>query len=153
MKTQQEIRTRFDEVSASGDDVFGFRQEALVNAMEYATVADLLKEGVTEDQWDSPNIEATARDYLGFAIGKAVGHRGISAGRSIEKLAEWVWCLGDADLAERFESAGYEPYGAPKLAVLAQAWGMATDDMESAEWQRMASGQPCREYCDEGCTS
>jgi len=150
-RSQQEIRARFDQIHDSGDDFFGFRQEALAEAMEFDTVVDMLKEGATAEDWTVPDVKKTARDYLEFAIGKATDHRGISAERSIDKLREWLWCLGDDELLQRFESAEYEQYGAPKLLVLAEAWGVSTEDMDSTEWQRMSKGIPCSDTCYEGC--
>lgn len=152
LKTQQEIRARFDQFDLIGKDPFGFHREALATAMEYDTAADLV-DGVTADDWVKPDIAKTSREYLEFAITKAVNHRGLSANRSIMKLGEMVWCLGDDALTDRFEKADYEQYGAPKLAVLAEAWGLATDAMQTEAWQRMATGQPCHEGCDEGCAS
>lgn len=152
-RTQAEIRDRFTTIRKSGDDIFGFRQEALLDAMTYETAAStgLLKEGVDASDWTEPDVAHTARWYLAFAIGKAVDHRGISASRSVEKLSEWLWCLGEDELAARFDAADYPQYGAPKLAMLAQAWGVEHDHADDPGWQRMVKGLPCQPICDAGC--
>ena len=153
MKTQEEIRARFDEHRGSYDDMFGFKQEALFEALEFASVADIVQEGVTADGWHEVDVEKTAREYLKFAVGKVADHRGISASRSVEKFTEWLWVLDDADLSRRFEEAEYSPYGAPKLAVLAEAWGIRTSEMDSEAWSRMSKGMNCTDDCREGCWS
>lgn len=155
MKTQTEIRERFDQFTQEDDhtDPLGWRREALFEAMEYDTCKDLLQDHVTAGDWHTPDVPAKAQEYLQFAIGKAVGHRGLSASRSVEKLAEWLWVLGDEELAGRFAATGYAQYGAPQLAVLVEAWGVQHDYAEDPEWLRMVEGRPCTDDCMEGCAN
>lgn len=152
MKTQAEIRERFDRFQIDMADPLGFRTGALVEAMEYETARDLVKEGVGPDDWQAPDVAKTAREYLKFAVGKAMNHRGISASRSIEKLEEWLWVLDEHALLQRFEAAEYPQYGAPKLAVLIEAWNIQHDDSTDQGWIRMMQGLPCSEDCMEGCS-
>lgn len=157
MRTQDEIRARLDTIRADGradgSDPFGFRQEALLDALDYEHLADLLSPDVAGDQVPTPDVAARAREYLSFAVDKALNHRGISAWRSVEKLGEWLWCLDDADLAEKFAAAPYAQYGAPKLAVLVEAWGVqpAVPADEQQAWQQMCHGLPCTADCYAGC--
>jgi hypothetical protein len=153
VRTQAEIRARFDDVRTGGDDLFGFRQEALLEAMEYDTVVDTdaLKQDPGRDEWPTPDVATRAREYLVFAVGKAVDHRGISASRSIEKLDEWLWCLGEDELAARLHAADYSMYGAPKLQILAEAWQIDHEHATDPGWLRMVQGLPCRRICDAGC--
>lgn len=153
-RTQAEIRDRFMALRTSQlTDVLGFRQEALLEAMTFETAAStgVLKEGVDAAQWHAPDVANRAREYLVFAIGKAMDHRGISAGRSVEKLAEWLWVLGEDELAARFDAAEYAQYGAPKLTVLAETWGVNHDHRNDPAWQRMVQGRPCEPGCSAGC--
>lgn len=150
MKTQQEIRARFDMYRDGGaKDLLGFRQGALLEVMEFATIADIAKEGAIAASWHKVDVEKTARSYLAFAIGKAVDHRGISASRSIEKLAEWLWVLGDEKLAALFEAADYYPYGGPQLAVLETAWQVEHEHKDDEDWRLMRAGRHCT--ADYGC--
>jgi hypothetical protein len=151
VRTQDEIRARFDFVRESGDDLFGFRQEALADAIDYEHVKDLLKADSGPGDWPEPDVATKAREYLSFAIGKAVGHRGMSAHRSIEKLREWLWCLDDRDLIARFDAAPHPQYGAPKLAVLAAAWQVEPVEYEREAFARMTAGEHCRPDCKAGC--
>lgn len=160
MRSQEDILNRFNAIRRSGKDIFGFRQEALLEAMilETAKRTELMSD-LDSDSWTEPDVESTARAYLLFAVGKAVSHRGLSAGRSIEKLEEWLWVLGDEVVFNAFVDADYPQYGAPKLQVLVKAWDMEstvdeyvrTDGHSLSEWRRMARGQSCTEFCTRGC--
>ena len=88
------------------------------------------------------------KDYLPFAVGKALDHRGISAQRSVQKLREWLWLLDEHDLF-RFatEDGSYKNYGMPILKRIAVRFAIAIST-EAMNWQ---DGLPCREGCDEGC--
>lgn len=153
MRTQDEIRERFDSLAESHLDPFGFRREALLDCMEFDTAVGIgMNPEAKPEEWARPDVATRTREYLRFAIGKAVNHREISAGRSIEKLAEWLWVLDDADLIERFEAAPYPQYGAPKLRVLEDAWlGGQHDYAADEKWWRMRAGEPCSLACVEGC--
>lgn len=153
MRTQDEILKRFTAHRNTVEDLFGFRQEALLEAMtlETAERTGVLKEDFDRSKWTEPNVESTAREYLLFAIGKAVNHRGLSAGRSIEKLEEWLWVLGDEATLNAFVDAAYPQYGAPKLEVLVQAWSVEHEYAHDSHWHRMAVGYPCHSMCDRGC--
>lgn len=159
MRSQTEIRARFDRLRHGEEpDQLGFKGEALIEALERATMTDLLRS--PDSDWpETVDLDQTMRNYLTFAIGKALGHRGISAYRSIEKFDVWVWCLADQDLADRFESADYQQYGAPKLQVLVDHFGLGTlpeeirTALDTEEWRRMSTGQFCVADCREGCGS
>jgi hypothetical protein len=158
MRSQAEIRARFDRLRSGEEaDVFGFAGEAIVEALERPSVEDLLTDPNTE--WRTVDLDKTMRDYLAFSVGKALGHRGISAVRSHEKFQVWLWCLNDQDLTDRFESAPYPQYGAPKLHVLVDHFGLETLSKEtfaavsSPEWQNMIQGEHCLPNCQEGCGS
>jgi hypothetical protein len=150
VRTQEEIVTRFE---AAIDDMFGFQREVLLGAMDYEHAKPFLKEDVTEAEWQESRSDTAeaARGYLDFAIGKIVDHRGISAGRSVEKLTEYAWLLGRDDVVAAMEAADYTNYGAPKVKAFAEGMGLPwpTDDPRLV---RMAEGLPCRtDGCDEGC--
>lgn len=64
-------------------------------------------------------------DYMVFAWDKATSERGISAGRSIQKLSAWLWVLGRTDLSVKIESNRlYNPYGAPALIAICEDLGI-----------------------------
>ena len=123
MRTQPEIVTHIYDVTAAGDDLMGWQLEVLVTALEYENAGPWLKPTVTADTWgpvlNDEVQRALAIDYLAFAFGKALDHRGISASRSVDKLDAWLWLLGlDVD---RYRAAPYENYGVPN--VIARIYG------------------------------
>lgn len=150
MRTQEEIVTRFE--AAAIDDMFGFQCEVLLGAMDYEHAKPFLKEGVSEAEWRQSRSDTAeaARGYLDFAIGKIVDHRGISAGRSVEKLTEYAWLLCRDDVVAAMEAADYTNYGAPKVKAFAEGMGFPWPS-DDAILARMAEGLPCTDDCMDGC--
>jgi hypothetical protein len=158
-RTQQEILDRFRDIA--GSDWLGFRREVLAAAMDFDTVRQAVPDAaLTEDDradYTPADPDTEAREYLSFAIEKILGHRGISAERSAEKLGEFAWLLGRDDVVKAMEAAEHAQYGAPKVKAFADGMGwpfldQAGSDRERAELERMADGAPCRDECEEGCS-
>lgn len=128
MRTDEEIVAHVKKVS-EGFDLFSTVADLIVY-LPYKHAKQFLKEGVTEEDWEESyrplTREAVIKEiinYMDFAIGKAEGHRGISADRSIEHYKRWVWLLGDDDLLEFLEdSDNYENYGAPMLKKICETY-------------------------------
>ncbi|GAA4626719.1 hypothetical protein GCM10023196_036100 [Actinoallomurus vinaceus] len=151
-RTQEEILARLDAVRE--DDMFGFRREVLLPALEFEHARSFLKPETTAEDWSGVQVcagdwESAARSYYEFALGKIRDHRGISASRSVEKLTEYAWLLGRDDVIAAMDAAEYPQYGAPKVAAFAAAMGLDWPDGEALE--RMANGLPCTDDCHEGC--
>lgn len=152
-RTQDEILARITEISAA--DFFGFRQEVLISGLDYEHAKQFLRDEVTAEDWAESaviaDVEASARAYYDFALGKIRHHRGISASRSSEKLLEYAWLMGRDDVVTAMGEADYAPYGAPQVKAFGAALGLEwpTD----AAMIRMGEGLPCTLICDEGCTS
>lgn len=126
--TQDDILIRFEAIK--GQDVLGFRSEALLEFMDYEHAKGLLKKDVSRAEWNedvSPltreQLIKTMREYMVFAWEKALDERGISASRSVDKMGEWLWILGDREILAKFEAADYAMYGKPKLRVISEAYG------------------------------
>jgi len=141
--------------AAASDSLFGFGREVLVPFLDYDHAKPFLVPDVTAEAWKpTPLDDATVRrelaSYMEFAWEKAEGHRGISAGRSIQKLTEWVWLLGDDATLAAIEAAEYPMYGCPKLAVISRAYNLPIPDREAV--QRMIVGRSCSAGCL-GCSS
>jgi hypothetical protein len=149
-------------------DLFGWYAEVLVTAMDFDHARPLLKADVTEEVWTADGcpktpdaLRADAVDYLTFAFGKAAGHRGLSADRSVHKMAAYLFLLGYP--LEEYDTAGHENYGVPKLLVAARLLGTwqpgqpATgkdgepDATEVDDLVRMGQGLPCELGCQLGC--
>lgn len=153
MRTQGDILARIK--SAEGEDFLGFRRDVLIDALDYEHAKQYLKPDVTAEQWaesqlttDEKTLDAL-KSYLEFAWSKAEDHRGISAGRSIEKLTEYAWLLGRDDVVHDIEAAPYPQYGCPKLAVVARAFALPIPDSDNLD--RMIRGLRCNADYDCGC--
>lgn len=135
------------------DDMFGFRKEVLILALDFESAKQFLVEDAVKEKWVGPlsvgHFERAARDYYRFALDKIENHRGLSASRSIEKLREYAWLLGRDDVVEGMDATDYPQYGAPKVFV----WAMGFNEKypRSVPMVSMAKGLPCRPNCDEGC--
>lgn len=152
-RTQEEILARIEAVAK--DDMFGFRREVLLVALDYENARPFLKPETTNEVWSGIQVcpcdwESAARSYYDFALGKIEDHRGISASRSVDKLREYAWLLGRDDVIEAMDAAEYPQYGAPKVKAFAATFGLEWPDGET--FRRMAEGLPCTDDCDEGCS-
>lgn len=154
MRTQREIYDRFRKIAS--EDLFGFRREVLLTVIADEAIRLLIAAGFLKaNDFDSipeqtdEQVTQAAHQYLNFAISKILDHRGLSAGRSIEKLSEYAWLLDRTDVQRAMDDAPYPQYGAPKVRAFAQTMKLfwPSDYM----LDRMANGLPCEEGCDMGC--
>jgi hypothetical protein len=151
VRTQDEIVARIKAISA--DDLLGFGREVLIDGLDFEHARPFLAPRVDAGRdWSSPtrSFEVDARHYLEFAIGKILGHRGISAGRSVDKLREWAWLLCRDDVVQAMDVAEYPQYGAPKVKAFALGLGWPWPS-DNAALERMATGLPCVPDCASGC--
>jgi hypothetical protein len=158
LKLPEQIAQRIQEHTDRGSDPFGFAREVLAHALPRDMASEWLE--IRDDTaWPDPTVRevhGAARDYYHFALGKAQDHRGLSAGRSVVKLTEFAWLLGQDELAGQMQamadSEKFAPYGAPILKHFAQHMRLPfpTDGENYPMW-RMGNGWPCRPDCDYGC--
>ncbi|WP_433229859.1 hypothetical protein ACQP2H_30215 [Micromonospora sp. CA-248260] len=156
IRTQEEIVTRVWALRANREDIFGFREEVLVEALDLDHARQVITPRHSEAWTRRVDHETYARDYLRFAIGKILDHRGNSASRSVDKLGELAWLLGCDDIAATMDHVGYPMYGAPKVKAFADGFGWPfLDDLDGetrAALARMAEGQQCDpQGCERGC--
>lgn len=157
MKTQDEIVARIKAKEAAKSSMFGFDLEVLIYALDFEHAKPWLKPEAKETDWapsterDEAGIKKAALDYMEFAWGKAQDHRGLSAGRSIDKMTEYAWLLGHDDLVARLErdEVPYAQYGCPILKVISEAIGAPVPN--DTETRRMMEGSPCVDGCENGC--
>lgn len=154
-RTQDEIRVRFD----AADDFFGFAAEVLSESMTAETIRQINPAAELPEDWEPQSqvqIEGAARRYVDFAVEKILGHRGISAERSVIKLREYAWLLGKDYVAHAMDEADHAQYGAPKVRAFAEGMGwpfldLAESAEERSDLDRMSQGLPCHDECDAGC--
>ena len=122
-RTQEEI---LDKINNS-DRFFKFDREVFIDYLSYENAKSFYSDEynlkIANKELEQPlaitDIKETIQDFLDymvFAWGKAIDERGISASRSISKLAAWLWLLGREDLEDSINRDDlYEPYGMPAL--------------------------------------
>jgi hypothetical protein len=159
VRTDDEILKRIEELTEGKSDPFGWTTAELFASLtwEGALRSGLLKEGVKEESWGNDRVtdqqvSQYAIEYLSFAIGKAAGHRSLSAARSYSHYQAWMWLLEKYD---EVDWTNYAQYGAPILLQIASLLGedamKVWSDNSSVGLVRMAEGLPCRSDCEDGC--
>jgi hypothetical protein len=140
--------------------LLSFHREVMVMVLPWSHAKEFL-ENTTEEEWLTLVQPATvehqttlAREYAEFAWGKAVDHRGISAGRSVEKLNAWLWLLGRD---HEVDWTAFMPYGVPILAQVCRVMGWPIPDPSErtaggGTLGRMLEGRSCSPDCDSGCS-
>lgn len=148
MRTQDEILARIAAVKPQ--DTFGFRQEVLISTLDFDHAKPWLKADAGPADWTPrTDIAEDAATYMSFAWGKVEDHRGLSAGRSVDKMTEFLWLMGRDDASTAMLAAPYAQYGAPRLAAACTVMGWPIPT--GPEITNMIAGQPCRPDCEEGC--
>jgi hypothetical protein len=125
MREQQEILDRIEEIKDR--DFFGIERSDLLDYLDFENAKEFLKDDVTEKDWNDEGksenskeaIIKVMKDYMSFAIGKAEGERGISAGRSLAHYTAWIW------LAE-------DNYGRGELKEICEHYGWDYSELEEA---------------------
>lgn len=153
MRTQDEIAAK---VRESRNQVLDFAGDALLAYLDFEHAREFLKPETTPEKWaeihvplDADKVIAEMREYMSFAWEKVEDHRGLSAGRSVDKMTAWAWLLGDGGAYEAIEAAEYTNYGAPKLAAICRVLGFPIPD--DAGVQRMIAGERCGSGDECGC--
>ncbi len=134
MKTQEEIIKRIKELKDS--DMMGTERTDLTNYLEYSHAKEFLQGGVTEEIWKEmkkstdEDVLKEMKEYIEFAWDKALGERGLSAGRSLSHYSAWIWLLDDGNFEEFTECAtnNYAMYGKPVLYWICKKYNLKVDD-------------------------
>ena len=154
MRTEAEILERITSLTDAADWM-GTQRGDLIAALPFNTAMPYLTDKAVADGpevWETgrvstdDKVKEAIRGYLPFAIGKAVDHRGLSAGRSIDHMVSWLWLLGDDELIADIDDE-YRPYGAPILAAIAAKYAPDAEGIDGAEFQRMATEGSCSDDC------
>lgn len=117
-------------------DFFGFSIGVAVDYLPFEEA----KKHLIEEKW--PELENTWKpitdvyeaaqdflDYMVFAWMKAMDERGLSASRSVVKLAAWMHILSRPDVADILMDDGlYDPYGRPALRKACEVLGITFPD-------------------------
>lgn len=158
-QTASQVRSQAEIVehyrATQKDDVLGFTAEALLLFLDAAQFREFSRPDADLSDWDPQELTRESvleimRQYMVFAWEKACGHRGISASRSIAKMAAWLWLLRDDEMAAfATNDANYPQYGVPILKAICDKYDFPIPDDPAVG--RMARGLPCCDDCDAGC--
>lgn len=160
IRSQDEIAARIAQVKDS--DWLGTEVTDLMVQLPFDRARQWLSDDAAQTEFEEAaaterDVQKAAIDYLDFAIGKAVNHRGISAGRSVSHFRAWLWLILPDEQFDLFENIEYPQYGAPKIRAAARllgaesVWDAAV--LVDPELARMAEGDPCTPDCYEGCVA
>jgi hypothetical protein len=152
-RTDAEIVARVKEGLC--DDFLGWSTSDLIDCLPFEAAKPFLIKGATKKEWgmgkpgfrSREQVIERMRDYMPFAIEKAIDHRGLSASRSIEHFTSWVWLLGDAD----YKSVNWDRhanYGCPALLQICKLYGFQSSRKKA--FRLMAAGRKCSARCT-GC--
>lgn len=153
MRTQEEIVERIHEVKTS--DWMGTQVDDLLDFLTFESAKEFLKPEATKDKWEILELTKdfvldAMRKYMDFAWEKCLGHRGISASRSLDHFRAWIWLLGDDQVLKDMEETEYAQYGAPQLRMLCEHYGFIWPEGVVAA-QRMSVGKRCGTDYECGC--
>ncbi len=145
---------RYYEKVAKGD-VFGIWGTELLLRVPLKDAEKFMKRdhGWTEESWeksrlkkDHESVVNEMEDFFQFAWEKAVGHRGISANRSIVHYLIWSWLINDMELMAYLMNC---------LLAVAQKYEfldlMPTNPLDYEVFMNMAQGRACVGVCQRGC--
>lgn len=142
MKQQEEIAVALTDNTFKGG-LFEFHTEVLIDYLNFESAKPLLKEEFVaevesgEEKWEfkEPNRDNVLKDmktYMEeYGWPKVEGMRGISAGRTVQKMEVWAWLLEDAPLVEKIKNGSYPQYGAPILNAICLHLGWEVPDSEN----------------------
>ena len=153
-RTMEAIAARLSEMS---DKFLSFQPEVLIGYLDLQHARPFLRSDFDvstftfTDPADSGAIKAHMAEYMeDYGWPKARGHRGISAGRTVEKMQAWLWLLEDDEmLAIAEDESQYPQYGVPILKQICEKYGFPIP--EGDDVARMSEGLPCEPGCDMGC--
>ena len=133
---QDAIVSRIEAVKAN--DFFGAETGHLIYRLDYDRARPYIKDDVTPESWAEATTAVNpasveARDYLPFAWGKANDCRGLSASRSIDHMAAFLFLAGRQDLADGIRDH-YEFYGKPCLVLASEFFGFDWRAHDDGRW-------------------
>lgn len=107
------------------DDFFGVKKGDLIFYLDWDHAKEFLK--CSEHEWNTregqdKNPVDEMKSYMPFAWDKANNFRGLSAARSLDHYAVWLWLIGEEEIPKTFPN--YEFYGKPQLIDICEFLGL-----------------------------
>ncbi|MHA2046738.1 MAG: hypothetical protein ACW99G_18265 [Candidatus Thorarchaeota archaeon] len=118
-RTQEEILDRTSSRKGLLDTEF----TDLIWFLDYKHAKQWLNKDTTEENYNKECKEEYTEEfllnkitsYIGFAIEKAEGRKGISAARALDHYKTWIWLLGHTEVLSELEKLRGNDYG---MAIL-----------------------------------
>lgn len=125
MRTQEEILQRIPTITIA-NDIFGVEKVDLISALNYENAKPFLN-NTDEDEWEPiTDFKKEMKDYMDFALDKAINERGLSAYRSLSHYRAWLWLDGDEEIWPNI--LDYTGYGMNKLLKICKYLEIDPDD-------------------------
>jgi len=142
MRTQDEIIARIK--AREKDDFFGFETGDLIECLTFDAARPWLKAEAKAENWKQESaadadVVARLKDYMTFAWDKANNCRGLSAGRSLNHMAAWLWLLGEDAASDSLDD--YDRYGKPQLAAICEHYGVDWRSLDDGQWVNDEGGR------------
>jgi hypothetical protein len=139
VRKQAEIVARIKDIEEEGS-VFrvGFAKSDLIEFLWFNHAKPYLKESVTKAEWDTCRARdpiKKLKDYMPFAWEKALGERGLSAGRNLVHMAEWLWLAGDDEMLGLLDSGLYGYYGTAALKAICEKYELPMEDSYGSKFE------------------
>ena len=128
MKTVKDIIEKLSNYRQKNDIFQDMTISDLVEYLPYNAAEQFLKDEVTSKDWEpriliKETVIKEIKDYMPFAVGKAIGERGLSSLRNISHFKNWMWLIEDEDTLEFLNNDGnYSMYGKPMLIEICKKY-------------------------------
>lgn len=146
-RTEQEILAEIDRLYDDDEkDLFGFKCDVLLSYLPFNIAKPYLEESITDDEFNSKiackkSPEQMICSYMPFAWEKANDCRGLSAIRSIERIAVLLW-LDKKDKFYDLFCMGFEYYGKTHLVPVCEEYGINWRELDNGKWQNNEEQKP-----------
>ncbi len=136
-RTNSEIVARIKWLSEDMRDFFGAQTNDLLCFLPFADAKQFLNDDCTEEQFaecQETDVSNAACKYLPFAWEKANDCRGLSANRSVDHMAAYLWLAGfDQDAIDSWRE-DYHSYGKPQLVAASACFGFDWRAHDNGVW-------------------
>lgn len=144
-KTPEQI---LEYINKHKKDFFDFSVEDLSGYLPWELAKQFYKEEFVkkvdsgEEEWvlNPQDGEGEIREYMAFAWDKANWCRGLSAGRSINHMANWLFVDGKDELSEEIRDYSY--YGKPQLVRICEEYGIDWKQYDDGKWVESEDDEP-----------
>ena len=142
-RTPAEILARIEAVS--GNDWMGTIRSDLLAFLPFDVAKVHLGPAADPAEWAAYVAEqkpplVQAEEYMAFAWDKANNCRGLSAARSLDHMAAWLWLAREDDFLAALRLDAYSHYGKPQLRAICERFGWDWRALDDGRWVNQEHG-------------